>query len=505
MISRRTVLGAGAGAAAVAGLGSTASWAGSGVPWSQLRSHLQGTLVLPTDPGYTTAKQLDLQQFDVVNPQAVAYCVSETDVATSLKFVQDNRLPFAVRSGGHSTGGYSTSTGLVLDVSRLNTVTVGATTARFGPGAQNVDAIAALSPYGLAIPGGYCPTVAIGGFYQGGGLGLLTRSGGVGSDRLASARVVLADGRTVTASPTCNRDLYWAVRGGGGGNFGVVTSFEIATMPVSAGIGVVNLTWNWDQAADFLDGYARWSVDAPRTVTGGGFLQLFDATPGNPGVPMAFVASTGSTAELDSEVARLISLTGTPAQRTPTAVLPYRDLMMNFYQCAADTVTQCHRADTTPGGTLTRPAFGLQRSRFFSSLPTRSLWDSLAAHFDSSGRQPGQHHIMEVLPQGGAVRDLGRGDTAYVHRDALFTLNLLVDIEDPAAAGAAGRAAGQQFVDDGFALINPQSAKETYQNFIDPELSDWRSSYYAENYPRLACVKAKYDPYGAFRFAQSIR
>lgn len=504
MISRRTVLGAGAGAVALSGLGNTVSWAGSGVPWSQLRSHLQGTLVLPTDPGYTTARQLDLQQFDAVNPKAVAYCASEADVATCLAFAQDNCLPFAVRSGGHSTGGYSTSTGLVLDVSRLGSVSVGPSTARFGPGAQNVDAIAALSPHGLAIPGGYCPTVAVGGFYQGGGLGILTRSGGVASDRLVSARVVLANGRTVTASATCNRDLYWALRGGGGGNFGVVTSFEISPVPVAAGIGVVNLTWTWDRAADVLDGYARWSVDAPRTVTGGGFLQLFDAAPGNPGVPMVFVASTGSTAELDSEVARLIALTGPPAQRTPTGVLPYQDLMMNFYQCAADTVTQCHRADTDPGGLLTRPAFGLQRSRFFDRLPTRDLWDRLAAHFDTSGRQPGQHHILEVLPMGGAVGDLGRTDTAYVHRDALFTLNLLVDIEDPAAADSAGRAAGHHFVDDGFALIDPQSAGETYQNFIDPALPDWRSSYYAENYPRLVWIKGKYDPYGAFDFAQSI-
>lgn len=487
---------------ALSGFRATAGFAGSGAPWSRLRSHLQGQLVLPSDSGYTTAKQLDLQQFDVIHPQAVAYCVSAADVALTLKFAQDNCIPFAVRSGGHSGGGYSTTTGLVIDVSRLNSISVGRHTATVGTGTQGVDAIDALAPHGLAIIGGYCPTVAVGGFYQGGGLGVLTRSYGVGSDRIASAKVVLANGKTVTASPTQNRDLYWGIRGGGGGNFGVVTEYEIAHAPVSQ-LAVVNLNWSFDKAADVLDGYARWSVHAPRTLSGGAFLQLFDASPGAPVNVMVFVASTGSTAELDSEVARLISLTGAPTARTPTSVVPYQALMMGFFRCAAD-VTACHRADTNPGGTIPRSAFGLQRSRFFDRLPSRGVWERAAALFESL-RVPGQAHLMEVLPLGGAVDDLSRTDTAFVHRDVLFTVNFLVDIASPDAADSSGRAAGQAFVDSGFRVIDPQSSGETYQNFIDPELRDWRQSYYAENYSRLSATKRKYDPYGAFSFAQSIR
>lgn len=503
MISRRSVLGVGAGAGALAltGFGATTGFAGSGNSWDRLRSHLQGQLVLPTDAGYTVAKQLDLQQFDAIHPQAVAYCANADDVALTLKFAQDHDIPFAIRSGGHSGGGYSTSTGLVIDVSKLNSVSVGRNTVRVGTGVQGVDAIAALAPHGLAVPGGYCPTVNVGGFYAGGGLGLLTRSYGVGSDRIASAELVLANGSKVTASPTENRDLYWAVRGGGGGNFGVITSYDITPAPVTQ-IAVVNLTWSWDKAVDMLEGYARWSVHAPRTISGGAFLQLFDGSPGAPAQTMVFVASTGSTAELNSEVARLISLTGAPATQTPASVVPYQALMMGFFRCASD-VTACHRADTTPGGTIPRSAFGLQRSRFFDSLPSRSVWEKAAGLFETL-RVPGQAHIMEVLPLGGAVKDLRRTDTAFVHRDALFTVNFLVDIATPAAADNAGRAAGQAFVDRGFAIIDPQSNGETYQNFIDPELSDWRQSYYAENFPRLAFAKLKYDPHGAFKFAQSI-
>jgi FAD/FMN-containing dehydrogenase len=502
MISRRKVLGAGATAVALSGIGATAGFAGGGAPWGKLRARLQGRLVLPSDSGYTTAKQLDLQQFDAIHPQAVAYCVSSADVALALQFAQDNSVPFAVRSGGHSGGGYSTTTGLVIDVSRLNSISVGRDKVTVGTGVQGVDAIAALAPHGKAIIGGYCPTVAVGGFYQGGGLGVLTRPYGVGSDRIASAKVVLASGDVVTASPTQNRDLYWGVRGGGGGNFGVVTSYDITTVDVSQ-LAVVNLNWSFDKAVDVLDGYARWSVDAPRTISGGAFLQLFDAAPGTPTNVMVFVAGAGTTAQLNSEVARLISLTGAPASRTPTSVVPYQSLMMGFFRCAADVVS-CHRADTTPGGTIPRSAFGLQRSRFFNELPSRSVWADAAALFEAL-RVPGQAHLMEVLPLGGAVKDLRRTDTAFVHRDALFTVNFLVDIGSPDAAHSEGRALGKAFVDAGFDIIDPESSGETYQNFMDPELRDWRQSYYAENYHRLSCVKHHYDPDGAFRFAQSIR
>lgn len=503
MISRRTLLGAGVGAIALTGLGATTGWAGSGVAWNQLQAKMQGSLVLPGDANYATAKQLYEQQFDVINPQAIAYCVNSADVATSLGFAQSNGLPFAIRSGGHSTGGYSTSTGLVIDVSGLNAITVGNGTVTVGTGAEGVDVINALSPQGLAVVGGYCPTVAVGGFYQGGGLGLLTRSLGMGCDRVTSASVVLAGGRTVTASPTQNSDLYWAIRGGGGGNFGVVTSYTLTPATVSQ-VAVINLAWSWDQAATALDGYARWSVDAPRTIGGAAFVQLPDAAPGNTPSVSAFVASTGTTAELESEVARLVSLTGTPVQQTPTAVLPYQALMMNFFGCSTDTVDQCHRADTYPGGVLTRPAFGLQRSRMFTALPPASMWASLASTFDTTARLAGQGHRLEVIPLGGAVTDLSRTDTAFVHRDSLFTVNVITDIESPDSADTAGKAAGTQFVDSGFSIIDPPSAKETYQNFIDPELTDWAQSYYAENYARLTAVKAEYDPKNAFRFAQSI-
>ncbi|HEY5837076.1 FAD-binding oxidoreductase [Streptomyces sp.] len=502
MISRRSLLGVGAGALALTGFKAPTTWADSGVPWSRLAARMQGHLVLPRDADYTTAKHLYDQQFDVIDPQALAYCVSASDVATSLTFAQSHRLPFAVRSGGHSLGGFSTTTGLIIDVSALNSISVGNGTVTVGPGAQGVDVANALAPYGLAVVGGYHSSVAAGGFYQGGGTGLLTRALGMGCDRITSARVVLADGTAVTASPTQKSDLYWAVRGGGGGNFGVVTSYTMAPAVISQ-IAVINLAWSWDRAAALLDSYARWSVDAPRTLNGGVSIRLADAAVGNTPVPFAFVASTGSTAELESEVARLVSLTGAPVQQSPTAVMPYRDLMMNFYGCATNTVAQCHRADTHPGGVLTRSGLYLLRSRLFTTLPPLSMWQDVVALLDTQ-RVAGQAHAVELVPFGGAVSDLARTDTAFVHRDALFSVNYLADIGSTTAADPAGKAAAHQFVDDGFAVIDPLSAGETNQNFIDPKLTDWAQSYYAENYTRLVQIKAKYDPNGAFGFAQSV-
>ena len=502
MISRRSLFGAGAGALALPGVRITTGRTRHGVAWRQLDARLHGRLVLPGDADYPTAKQLNDQRFDAVSPAAVAYCAGASDVARSLEFAQRHHIPFRVRSGGHSLAGFSTTTGLVIDVGGLNSITVGDGEVTIGPGAQGVDVTDALTPHGLALVGGYHPSVASGGFFQGGGLGLLTRSLGMGCDRIASARVVLADGSVVTASPTRHRDLYWAIRGGGGGNFGVVTSYTLTPAPAPQ-IALTNLVWTYDRTADMLDGYARWLVDAPRTLTGGIFISLNDAGPGNTPVPAAFVASTAGPAELESEVARLVSLTGAPIVRTPTAVVPYQPLLMNFYGCSTSTVAQCHRADNHPGGAIPRPAAYLLRSRLFTAPPSLSTWQDVAAVLETH-RAAGQARTIELVPFGGAVGDLSRTDTAFVHRDALFTVSYLVDIESPAAADPAGQAAAHAFVDAGFAVLDPASAGETYQNFIDTKLPDWAHSYYAENYRRLVRVKAEYDPGHAFRFAQGV-
>ena len=267
MISRRTLFRAGAGAAGLAVLGSPL-WPGSATAgpkiraseWERLRAALSGDVVLPGDPTYDVARVLDNGFFDSIRPQAIARCATVGDVGTCLKFSQDNDISTAVRSGGHSAAGYSTTTGLVLDVSRLNRIEVnagGAGTVTIGPGAQGVDVMATLAAHGLSAVTGNCPTVCAGGYLQGGGMGPLSRKLGVASDRLVAADVVLANGRLVRCSTSREPELFWALRGGGGGNFGVVTRFEIAPSNVTRMV-TFSIMWPWAAAA------SRWSPSVVR-------------------------------------------------------------------------------------------------------------------------------------------------------------------------------------------------------------------------------------------------
>ena len=226
--------------------------------WSALERSLSGPLVRPGNSSYATATQLFNPAVSSATPQGIAYCASPADVATCLLFVQDHPLQFAVRSGGHSYGGYSTSDGLVIDVTRQASVQLNssADTATVGAGAHLVDIYGTLGAAGVALPGGSCPTVGIAGLTLGGGLGVVDRRFGLTCDNLLSATVVLASGDVVTCSATEDPDLFWALRGGGGGNFGVVTEFTFQVHPIGS-LGLFTLVWPWSQAAEVIQRVAE--------------------------------------------------------------------------------------------------------------------------------------------------------------------------------------------------------------------------------------------------------
>ncbi|MFG2500378.1 FAD-binding oxidoreductase [Streptomyces sp. NPDC048441] len=505
MINRRSFLAGAGGAALATTVLSGAAQAKStalGSQWNRLADRLQGRLVLPSDADYQRAKQLYQVQFDATSPRAVAYCSSTADVSACIRFAEAHGIPVAARSGGHSAGGYSTTQGLVIDVSGLNSVVLGDGSARMGPGAQLVDITNTLAPAGLGIAGGYCPTVAAGGFFQGGGMGLFTRSVGIASDSVTSAQVVLADGRTVTASPKSHSDLYWALRGGGGGNFGIVTSYDVTPSPLTD-VAAINLVWTFDQALDMLDGWNKWLSDAPWTIGSGVNVTLTDAGPGTVPTASVFLGSVDTGAAFDSEIARLISLVGRPPAYQQKFTAPYKSVLMSLYQCSELTVQQCHRADTSPDGKLQRPAFGAWRSRLFEREMPRAGWAEALETFNAK-RFSGQMRQLQISALGGRANTVARDATAYVHRDSLFSVSYLTS-NAAAPITDEARTAALEYVDAGFAVIDPYSNGETYQNFIDPRLPDWRRSYYAENGARLSRVKAKYDPHRFFRFEQGVR
>lgn len=513
MFNRRTVIRMGAGAAAgaiggsmVAGAASAAVTSGSAVrgstavDWTKLSGRLSGTLVLPTDARYEQASRLALAQFDSIRPQAVAYCQSEQDVQTTLAFAQDNNLRLVPRSGGHSFGGYSTTQGLVLDVSRLNSVRLTSNTVVMGPGIQQVDALTQLAPRGVSVASGLCPGVCPGGFVQGGGMGWQTRKFGMASDRLVSARVVLADGRRVTASATENRDLFWALRGGGGGNFGVVTSFEVKPTHVPSIVNF-NLTWPWEAAQKVIAAWQRWVIGGSRDLGTGLGVQWLDAGTGRPDL-LVYGGWLGPADKFTAVLDALVADAGTAPTTRTVEEQAYQKAMMSYYGCADLSPEQCHTVGYSPEAAVPRTNYAVDRSRLFSrAIPDAGIEKALEAFV--ANPRAGQFRFFSFFALGGAAKEPGRTDTAFVHRDTEFYAGYSLGLNDPKYT-AEDQAAGEAWAEGGFRAIDPYSNHESYQNFIDPSLTDWKSAYYGENYERLVAVKRKYDRHQFFSFAQGI-
>ena len=505
--NRRTFLRYGTASAVVAGVGVTAPWAlaDSTPPWSKLSGRLSGPLVLPGDSGFAAAEAVYFNHFDTPAPAAVAYCTSESDVSACISFAQEHGVASVPRSGGHSHAGFSTTTGLVIDVSRLNAVSLsaghGGPLVTLGPGTHLVDALSALAPKGYAIVGGSCPTVCAGGFVQGGGYGLLARGHGMSCDRVVSARVVLANGKVVTASEQENPDLYWALRGGGGGNFGIVTEFQVRPVAITQ-LSEYALTWPFADSLAVFEAWQDWVATAPAALGGGFSLSASPAYPG--GIPMLSV-SGGWSDNLDALNAcldHLVAAAGAPTTRS-ARTYTYQEAMMSTYGCGTLTAEQCHVVGTTPEALLPRNNYLAVRNRMFSRPMPADVSAAVVAAFDTSP-PAGHTRLVNGAALGGVINDLDRTETAYVHRTTRFQLILVDTIPDEANPDAADQASANAWNAQVFDLIDPVCNGESYQNMPDPALSDWRRSYYAENYPRLTAVKRAYDPYGFFTFPQAI-
>ncbi|MFE7660017.1 FAD-binding oxidoreductase [Streptomyces celluloflavus] len=472
-----------------------------GIPWEQLRAAVRGEVVLPGDAGYERAKQLASAQFDTVRPQAVVRCESARDVRGALLFTQDHDLPTAVRSGGHSFTGWSTGQGLVIDLSRMDRVRPSASTVHLGPAAQAVDVVTALAPLGLSVPGGFCPTVAPGGFVTGGGMGWHFRKYGPASDRLVAAQVVLADGRIVTASREHHRDLLWALRGGGGGNFGVVTDFEIAPTRERR-VVTLDLTWPWALADRVLAHWQEWAAAAPADLAPRAGILLNDARPGAEPTVIVGGAHFGEQSELEALVAELTAAIGTPPTTRVIQERPYRDAMMRLFGCTDSSTAQCHLTGSNPEALLPRTTWVRHRSRMFGRpVPASGLAAMLGA-FDAE-RRAGQYRWLGLLSLGKNANAPGAQDTAYVHRDAEFFAVYTVGLSSPQPEPEELSAA-LGWVGGGFAAMDPFSNGRTYVNYPDPDLPDWADAYYGQNLPRLSAVKRRYDPHGFFRSPHSI-
>ncbi|MER6471595.1 FAD-binding oxidoreductase [Streptomyces collinus] len=465
-----------------------------------LRDRLEGELVLPSDPGYGLARQLQNTEYDTVAPGGIAYCRSAEDVLACVRHAQDTGSRIHVRSGGHSFNGWSTGEGLVVDLSRMNHVAVAGDTVRIGAGIQSLDALDRLKPLGRQIITGTFPTVGQGGFLTGGGLGWQTRRFGVASDRIVSAGVVLADGRAVRASAEEHPDLYWALRGGGGGTFGIVTDFEL--LPVDAPrLTSFETLWSYEDAADVLAAWQAWAAEGSDDL--GTSLVVLPGMfgPGGRPVVKAWGVHLGAPEDLERALDELTERAGTkPTHRETGFPGAYADVMHEAL-CGSKTVQQCHRTGTHPDAVGHRHPYTRQAYRLTGRPATRAEAQTLLEAWDPD--LDNERYLL-CIALGGAANRVGRTETAYVHRDAQFLMGYQMATRDEEAA-ARGPAELQEWADRCDAALAPL-ATGSYINFPTSRVApDWEADHFAENAPRLREVKHHYDPDDFFRHAQSIR
>ena len=495
---------AGGGLAALAGCGGGSSSSpapappigpvSGGVDFGPLAARLQGSLLVPATAGYDSMRLLANTLYDGIKPTAIVHCASAADVQAALAFVQQHQLPVTARCGGHSWAGYSTSTGVVLNVTAMNSITVnGDGTATIGAGARLAEVYTQLIAQGVCIPSGTCPTVGIAGITMGGGIGVLDRKFGLTCDNLVSADVVTVDGVLRTCNATSEPDLFWAIRGGGGGNFGIATAFTFKTH-ATQDITVARAAFNMQDFAPVFRAWQAWPQTLPDDIWAQIYVNIyqgvatFAVTAYGLGTASymtpywnAFLAAAGVGPVTDSGLAPSVTQQ------------PYGDVALAF--CAGDTLAQCSIQDYSSSGTVQRYAELLSSDFFSEPLPDAAiqvLMDKAAAMGQANGVGS---YIFDHM--GGALGRVAPDATAFPHRDALFSLEY-----------AAARIDGFTY-DAGWpnAMRQAMSAWSTggaYVNYLDPMLTNWQQAYYGGNYARLQQVKKAVDPNRVLTMAQGI-
>jgi FAD/FMN-containing dehydrogenase len=474
--------------------------------WSKLESELQGHLVLPGDPTYDLLRQPFNQRIDQ-HPAAVARCLSEADVVACVRFAVASELALTCRSGGHGAEGYcSVDAALMIDQSAMQQIRVDTEAppvVHVGAGAFWGQVDLATYPRGLAAPGGGCAAVGVSGLSQGGGFGPIARTWGLTIDNLLSVRIVTTrDEKAIEASAEENEDLFWAIRGGGGGNFGAITEFTYRLRPIEPALLGGMLVYEWGDAKRVFQFYRDWmNGENDERLT---LLPMFFFTPGNapmagisafyngdPGVGLAYVKKILGAANMPDP-----PVNGPVEQGLVRGTLP-------AYTGTESTTAWPGSAQYWRSGFLKNDFPDEAIDTFLTWFAKCPLPASRAG--ETAGGRTGKQDDLSfgfIESLGGAIERVDKGDTAFFWRDQRFSFTF-IGIYDP--CDDAWAAETRDWADEFRKAMEPYFSGGVYVNYMQADLADWKQAYYGDHYPRLRSIKVKYDPRHAFRFPQDLQ
>ena len=449
---------------------------------SKLAASLRGSVITPASNEYEAARKVYSGTIDR-HPDAIVRCANVTDVRTAVNFARDEGVTAAIRGGGHSGAGFGVCDhGLVIDLSPMKGVRVdpATNTVRAEGGCTQADLNHAAHSFGLAVPVGVLSTTGIAGLTLGGGTGYLTRKYGLALDNLLEADLVLADGRFVTVSAKENQDLFWAIRGGGG-NFGIVTSFLYRGCPVDQ-VYAGPMFWEMEHAREVMQWYREVSLALPEEMYGFfAFLKVFPAPP----FPEELHRKT---------MCGVIWAYCGPMEKVEDAFRPVREFRTPKFELMG---SMSYPALQSMFDALYPP--GLQwywKGDFLAQIPDEAIDE----HLKFGEQLPTQHSTMHFYPVDGAASRVGRNDTAFSYRDAKWSM-AIVGV-DPEPTNAERITA---WAKDYWAAVHSYSLGGAYVNFMMEEGTDRVKATYRDNYGRLVEIKRKYDPDNFFHVNQNIR
>jgi FAD/FMN-containing dehydrogenase len=450
---------------------------------SKLSPTLRGHVITPASGEYEVARKVYNGMIDR-RPAAIVRCADVADVKAAVNFARQDGLTVAIRGGGHNGAGLAVcDQGLVIDLSSMKGVRVDPEnrTVRVEPGCTQGDVDHATHAFGLAVPAGIVSTTGLAGLTLGGGTGYLTRKYGLTIDNLLEADVVLADGNFVTANASHHEDLFWALRGGGG-NFGIVTSFVFRAHPVST-VYAGPIFWDVKDARRVMQWYREFLPQAPVELCP--FLGLKTVPSTNP-----FPKDLWGT-----KICALISCYSGPLEQAEEAVKPIRQ--------------ELPKPILDWMGTMPFPAL---QGLFDPLLPTGLQWywkgdfvrelsdQAIEAHLENAAKAPSELSLMHLYPIDGAVHKVGQSETAWGFRDATWSMVIAGIDANPGKAGAL-----TTWAKGYWEAVHPYTLGGAYVNFMMDEGVDRIKATYRDNYSRLTEVKRNYDPNNFFRINQNIK